>query len=274
MRNSSPVQMKYAEWRQSPPDAEWLELSEVHIDWSASTRIDTEHKRKGITTHTTHEYYVACWASEDDEQPVCAFLKVDDDGKQKLMEECWAHDEDWLVANIDRVYEVKTVRGLVQTGLDLSSEDQRLLRDMGHVEQDFKIIELNKEPEGGFGAILVVIGILGVLGGGAMFFVGRKKPNKLHYPPAGAANYPPPGHGHMPPPGAMPPAAPNAMPAGPGRAPGPPWFPPRSTRLRSVVPWGVAGDDAAFDRTRPAHAETRTESATSIGKRIHRTGPG
>ncbi|MCB9893057.1 MAG: hypothetical protein H6839_01250 [Planctomycetes bacterium] len=222
MRNSSPVQMKYADWRKAPPDSEWLELSDVHIDWSASARIDTQHTRKGVVTSTDHDYYVACWASDDDPEPVCAFLHVDDADKQQLMEQCWDHDGDdaWLTANIDRVYEVKTVRGLVQTGLDLSSEDQKLLRDMGHVQNDFRIIELNKEPEGGFGAILIVVGILCVLGGGATFFVGRKKPGKPHYPPTGYTNAPPPGHGHMPPPGAMPPAAPNAMQAGPARMPG------------------------------------------------------
>lgn len=163
MRNSSPVQMKYADWRNNPPDAEWLELSEVHIDWGASARIDVEHKRKGVTTHTTHDYYVACWASEEDPNPVRAFLKVEDKSKQNLMEECWNHENDqaWIVANANRIYEVQTVRGLVQTGLDLSSEDQRLLKGLGHVDNDFKIIELNKEPEGGFGAFLFVLGLAG-----------------------------------------------------------------------------------------------------------------
>lgn len=212
MRNSSPVQMKYADWRNSPPDAEWLELSEVHIDWGASARIDVEHKRKGVTTHTTHDYYVACWASEEDPNPVRAFLKVEDKSKQNLMEECWNHENDqaWIVANANRIYEVQTVRGLVQTGLDLSSEDQRLLKGLGHVDNDFKIIELNKEPEGGFGAFLFVLGLAGTGGGVGVFALGHKKKPQPQY------NL---GQGHMPPPGAIPPAAPDAMPAGPRPAP-------------------------------------------------------
>ena len=209
MRNSSPVQMKYADWCASQPDAEWLELSEVHIDWSASVRIDTEHTRRGRTTSTTKEYYVACWASDEDTNPVRAFVKVDDKEKQQLMEQCWnhEHDPDWLIANASRVYEVCTMRGLMQTGLDLSSEDERLLRGLGHVDQNFKIIELNKEPQGGFGAILLVAGLAGVGAGLGVFVLGRKKkPAPLPYPT---------GQGRMPPPGAMPPAAPDAMSGGP-----------------------------------------------------------
>lgn len=222
MRNSSPVQMKYADWCASPPDAEWLELSEVHIDWGASARIDIEHKRKGVTTHTTHDYYVACWASDEDPNPVRAFVKVDDKEKQQLMEQCWNHenDEKWLIANANRIYEVRTMRGLVQTGLDLSSEDQRLLKSLGHVDNNFKIIELNKEPQGGFGAILLVLGLAGTGGGVGVFVLGRKKktPPMPQLPPRGNFG-PPPGPGMPQGPG---------MPHGPG--PGPQAGPRPATR--------------------------------------------
>lgn len=251
MRNSSPVQMTYAEWCASKPDAEWLELSEVHIDWSASARIDTEHTRKGVTTHTTHDYYVACWTGTEDPNPVQAFLKVEDKGKQQLMEQCWNHENDdaWLLANINQVYEVQTVRGLVQTGLDLSSEDQRLLKGMGHVDGNFKIIELNKEPQGGFGAILLVLGLLGTGGGVGLFVLGRKKQPQPQY------NL---GQGHRPPPGAMPPAAPDAMPAGPRpapRGPAPMQGGPRPATRGPVPPQG--GTSPAPGAPRPPQAGPR-----------------
>ncbi|MCZ7607207.1 MAG: hypothetical protein M5U25_14290 [Planctomycetota bacterium] len=112
------------------------------------------------------------------------------------------------------------MRGLVQTGLDLSSEDQRLLKSLGHVDNNFKIIELNKEPQGGFGAILLVLGLAGTGGGVGVFVLGRKKktPPMPQLPPRGNFG-PPPGPGMPQGPG---------MPHGPG--PGPQAGPRPATR--------------------------------------------
>lgn len=211
MKNSSPTQMKYSEWAAASSDAEWVELTDVYIDWSASARIDTEHKRKGRTTNTTKEYFVAAWASSEDKGPVKCFFVVEDAGKQQFMEQAWSaderKDENWYVANAERLTEVRTVSGLVRTGFDLSSDDEKILRGMGNVAPEFRIIDMDGKPAGGTGMLMILGGIALMGGGGALgFFTFRSGRKKVPLPP-GYTNSP-----RLPVPG---------QPYGPGQQPGP-----------------------------------------------------
>ncbi|MBK9973631.1 MAG: hypothetical protein IPP14_02490 [Planctomycetes bacterium] len=172
--NSSPTSMKYSQWIAEQPAAEWLELEEVFLNWEASARIDTQHTRKGVVTSTTKEYFVAGWASVDDQGPIKCFFVVQDSGKQAFMEQVWAaqdrNDEKWLEQNAPKLYEKTVVRGLTRTGFDLDSEDEKILRGLGNTAPTFRIIDIDKTPESGKGILLILGGIALMLGGGALGF--------------------------------------------------------------------------------------------------------
>ena len=244
LKNSSPTTMKYSDWAASDSDAEWLELTDVYVDWSASARIDTEHKRKGITTHTTKEYFVAGWCSTEDEAPARCFFVVEDPAKQKLMEDVWAAEEredaDWFMANKGRLVETRAIKGLRRTGFDLSSEDEKILRGLGHVAPKFHIIDMDAEPSGGMGMLMLLGGVALIGVGGVLGVVQYRGSKKKGYV-AGAAPYvagaprPPlpgmrPGTPH-PMPGRP---YPQQMPGQPGAAPYPPAPKPPAPRPPAV----------------------------------------
>lgn len=203
MKNSEPTRMTYTEWAAAESDAEWVELSNVYIDWSASARIDTEHKRKGRTTSVTKEYFVAAWASEKDESPVKCFFVVEDNAKKQFMEQAWTaeerKDENWFAQNANRLYETRTVSGLVRTGFDLDSDDEKILRDMGNVAPKFRIIDMDGKPDGGTGGLMLLGGaVLMALGGGIGFMTlrsSRKAKTPINMPMPGGRP-PMPGHPH------------------------------------------------------------------------------
>lgn len=209
MKNSEPTKMKYSEWLGSGNEAEWVELENVYIDWTASARIDTEHKRKGRTTSVTKEYFVAGWASAEDEGPVKCFFVVEDGAKKQFMEQAWAaeerKDEAWFTTNADRLHETRTVSGLVRTGFDLSSEDEKILRGMGNVAPQFRIVDMDGKPDGGTGALFLLGGaVLMVLGGGIGFLTfrsGRKTKTPIQMPAPGGARPSMPGGVRPPMPG-------------------------------------------------------------------------
>lgn len=210
MKNSEPTRMKYADWVKSPPDKEWVVLEDVEILWNYSTKITTTTTRKGVKTGETHEYFVAGNVNiEDDAEKIQAFFIVDDAGKCALMEECWRNESNmqWLAANEGRTFEKVTIEGMVQTGLSLSSEDERILRGSGGpVAADFKIIKWGGKPDGGTGFVLLMLGLAGLAGSGGLVFLGIRanKKQKATMAAMPRAPYPVPQHPGMPPQPGMP----------------------------------------------------------------------
>jgi len=211
MKNSEPLRMAYDQWLAQKPDHEWLSLEGVHVEWSAAVRIDTQHKRRGVTTSTTSEYFVACWKSEEDEGPIHCFLVFDDADKSafidKAIDASNNKDEAWLKQNESKLSEVLTVEGLVRTGMDLSSDDERLLRKAGNVAAQFRIVDVGKTPQGGMGGLLILGGMVAFAGGiawGVSVFRHNKKRKAARpvYPLPAHGQYPAPSHPPYPAPGA------------------------------------------------------------------------
>lgn len=181
MKNSAPVTMKYAEWVKAPPDAEWVILEDVEIYWGYSTKITTTRKRRGSSSKS-EEFFVAGNVNlEDEKERVRAFFAVSDQSQIRLIQECWAHENDlaWLAKNESRVIQKMTIEGMVQTGFDLSSEERKLLKEGRQVYEDFKIIEVGARPQGGMGAIILVGGFIGLGGGGGLLFLGIRAKKKV-----------------------------------------------------------------------------------------------
>jgi hypothetical protein len=216
--NLSPTTMKYADYLTSNVDADWLILEDCYIDYGASTRIDSVRKSRygGSERVTGSDYYVTLWASLEDNR-IKAFLKVEDKGMQSLMEEAWrvqdqgeAAYEAWVQANQSRlIQERATVQGLAQSGLSLSADTQRLLREAAmspgtRLDPNFRIIVPNRKPPGLQGLGLVLVGLL-ILGGGG-FWMYRSRRQAQYQPPPAPPNMPPPGYAPPQPGAPMPPA--------------------------------------------------------------------
>lgn len=216
LKNSEPTRMKYAEWVKAPPDKEWVILEDVEIIWGYSTKITTTTTRKGRKTGETHEYFVAGNVNADDDaEKIKAFFIVDDAAKCAFMEECWRNENNlnWYEQNQGRLVEKVTIEGMVQTGLSLSSEDEKILRNSGGpVDTDFKIVKWGEKPDGGTGFFLLFLGVLGIAAAGGVGFLGirahkKEKAGRSMPMPQGPypqGQYPGPG---MPQPG-MPPQGP------------------------------------------------------------------
>jgi hypothetical protein len=229
--------MTFAEFQAGNVDAEWLELSGCYIDYTASTRINTTRTRRG-SKRVSKEYFAAVRSHPDDETPIKMMLLVQDESLHPLMEQSWQMSEseptvylNWLSANSGKLFQENvTLSGMVQSGLELSSEDMKILRDAageGGTTPDFKIFDPEAEPQAGLGALLIGLGLIASAGGGAWVFLGRKKkpmphPGQ-HSPHAHPGQHPHPVAGHpMPPAGApqhpAPMRPPQASPAQPGMA--------------------------------------------------------
>jgi hypothetical protein len=251
MKNSAPAVMKFADWASNPSDTEWLTLEEVHLNWQATTRIDTEHKRRGVTTHTTKEYFVAGWTSADDDAPVKCFFVVNDAGQKAFMEQVWAaeerDDDAWLDANAAKLYEVKSVTGLARTGFDLDSADERELRKVGNVAPQFKIIDIDKTPQGGTGALMLLGAFAAFAGGVTLGYFTWRKGKRAKVGPAARwqpqgqhpvpGQYPPPGQYPVPGAAPYPPQQP-AYPLPPTAGQTPPMPPPHAARPPAPRPTG------------------------------------
>ncbi len=182
LKNSEPTRMKYAEWVKAPPDKEWVILEDVEIIWGYSTKITTTTTRKGRKTGETHEYFVAGNVNADDDaEKIKAFFIVDDAAKCAFMEECWRNENNlnWFEQNQGRLVEKVTIEGMVQTGLSLSSEDEKILRNSGGpVDTDFKIVKWGEKPDGGTGFFLLFLGVLGIAAAGGVGFLGIRAHKK------------------------------------------------------------------------------------------------
>lgn len=173
MRNRAPVQMTCAEYLRAQPRAEWLALSDCAVVVPEASHF---YGRTASPTAAATEIYVPVVAPGDEESAGSpSLLLVTRDARLlELYNEMGRFDADtagmdeWLERRGGELVQARDLSGLVQFGIDLSSDRRdKLVEAYGRA--DIAILEDGAVPSWGLSTVLFLIGV-GLLVGVLFWF--------------------------------------------------------------------------------------------------------
>lgn len=175
--NLSPATMSFAEYQSKRPGEKWLKLTDAWVDFRFAVGVGPMDAMRNVEVK---DYYVPVFARQDHREAVCAFLQCKDPQSLALAKEALTlkpatRDEALqMLQNYEgRMHLKKDVQGLVLFGLTLDSEVRSLLSKSaaGRLDPNFIIIDENEEPQGGYGLLLLIGGIVLLLTCAGTFFI-------------------------------------------------------------------------------------------------------
>jgi hypothetical protein len=172
MKNRRPSSMTIAEFLHKRSDAEWLELRDAVVHLPGAGHIYNRGNDRAPAT----ELYIPLYATEPahDSVPTRVVLQTSDSTLVDLYNRVAQLSPDsagvaWFDANHDRLSARRTVKGLVQFGIDADSHEQELLQSRVARTTDFIVLKDGEEPPGAVVSIvMIVIGLALLLFGGAL----------------------------------------------------------------------------------------------------------
>lgn len=168
-KNRRPVIMSCEDYARTKPKTAWLALTNCALDLNSAAFETLRYQNVEIPS----QLFIPV-RSFSEKEPVkdSVVLATRDPELMKTLREMLSQPRgelrDWLARNADRVYVRREVRGLVQFGVELKSEQRRkLARLQDNLAPDFIILEDGKKPDAkqsigflGLGTLMLVVSVV------------------------------------------------------------------------------------------------------------------